>query len=129
MQGARRRGPATTRGAPRGGAGRRSLDPRSHARTGALRFRVVGPIRTLTVALLAASLLAAFTQPARADDSNATLPARADVGPMRHLWQSLNNCGPASVVMALSTFGIEADQEEARLALPGPGGPRRIGPR
>ena len=77
---------------------------------------------------MAASLLAAFPHAARADDSNATLPARADVGPMRHLWQSLNNCGPASVVMALSTFGIEADQEEARLALRGPDVRRGMGP-
>jgi hypothetical protein len=89
---------------------------------------VVGPIRTLTVALLAASLLAAFPYAARADDTSAALPARADVGPMRHLWQSLNNCGPASVVMALSTFGIDADQEEARLALRGPDVRRGMGP-
>jgi len=89
---------------------------------------VVGPIRALAVALLAASLLAAFPHVARADDTNATLPARADVGPMRHLWQTLNNCGPASVVMALSTLGIEADQEDARLALRGPDVRRGMGP-
>ena len=47
---------------------------------------------------------------------------------MRHLWQSLNNCGPASVVMALSLFGIEADQEVARLALRGPDLRRGMGP-
>src|SRR5207245_1535070 len=47
---------------------------------------------------------------------------------MRHLWQSLNNCGPASVVMALSTFGITADQETARLALRGPDVRRGMGP-
>jgi peptidase C39-like protein len=85
-------------------------------------------IRPLLAALLAAALLASFPQPARADEVNATLPAKADVGPMRHLWQSLNNCGPASVVMALSTFGIEADQEEARLALRGPDVRRGMGP-
>jgi hypothetical protein len=85
-------------------------------------------VRPLLVALLAASLLGSFPQAAGADDVNATLPAKADVGPMRHLWQSLNNCGPASVVMALSTFGIEADQEEARLALRGPDVRRGMGP-
>jgi Peptidase_C39 like family len=85
-------------------------------------------VRPILVALLAASLLGSFPQAARADDVNATLPAKADVGPMRHLWQSLNNCGPASVVMALSTFGIEADQEEARLALRGPDVRRGMGP-
>src|SRR4029077_12291111 len=85
-------------------------------------------VRPLLVALLAASLLGSVPQAARADEVSVTLPARADVGPMRHLWQSLNNCGPASVVMALSTFGIEADQEEARLALRGPDVRRGMGP-
>jgi hypothetical protein len=85
-------------------------------------------LRPLLVGLLAAALVGSFPQAARADDVTATLPAKADVGPMRHLWQSLNNCGPASVVMALSTFGIEADQEEARLALRGPDVRRGMGP-
>jgi tetratricopeptide (TPR) repeat protein len=57
----------------------------------------------------------------------ATLPA-ADLGDVRHLWQSLNNCGPASVVMALSSFGITADQEAARLALRGPDWRRGMSP-
>ena len=77
--------------------------------------------------VFAASLLAAFGGTARADDAT-TLPAKADVGEMRHLWQTLNNCGPASVVMALSTFGIDADQEEARLALRGADVRRGMGP-
>ena len=86
------------------------------------------PLRAVGAVLVAASLLAAFPQAARADDRTAPLPARADLGPMRHLWQSLNNCGPASVVMALSLFGIEADQEDARLALRGPDVRRGMGP-
>ena len=45
---------------------------------------------------------------------------KADVGPMRHIWQTWNNCGPASVVMALSNLGIDVTQEVARLALRGP---------
>ena len=77
---------------------------------------------------MAASLLVALPQAARADDRSAPLPAHADVGPMQHLWQTLNNCGPAAVVMALSTFGIEADQEVARLALRGPDVRRGMGP-
>ena len=84
-------------------------------------------LRALFAVLLAATLLVAVGPAARADDAN-TLPAKADVGPMRHLWQSLNNCGPASVVMALSTFGIDADQEEARLALRGSDVRRGMGP-
>jgi hypothetical protein len=55
------------------------------------------------------------------------LPA-ADLGDVRHLWQTLNNCGPASVVMALSTFGITADQDVARLALRGPDVRRGMSP-
>ena len=85
----------------------------------------MGYLRPLFAAVLAVSLLAAFPQDARAE---ATLPVKADVGPMRHLWQSLNNCGPAAVVMALSTFGIDADQEEARIALRGPDVRRGMGP-
>jgi len=65
--------------------------------------------------------------PAPAVVTKPTLAA-ASVGPMRHIWQSLNNCGPASVVMALSTLGIEADQEEARLALRGPDWRRGMSP-
>jgi hypothetical protein len=84
--------------------------------------------RTLLAALLATSMLASVPQVARADDTNTALPAKADVGPMRHLWQTLNNCGPASVVMALSTLGVDADQEEARLALRGTDVRRGMGP-
>jgi hypothetical protein len=47
---------------------------------------------------------------------------------MKHVWQSLNNCGPAAVVMALSTFGADVNQEVARLALRGPDVRRGMGP-
>lgn len=52
----------------------------------------------------------------------------ADLYPALHIWQSLNNCGPAAVVMALSTFGIGASQETARLALRGENVLRGMGP-
>ena len=55
-------------------------------------------------------------------------PAAAQFDEMRHIWQSLNNCGPAAVVMALSTFGIDESQEVARLALRGPDVRRGMGP-
>ncbi len=57
----------------------------------------------------------------------AALPA-LDTAGMAHVWQSLNNCGPAAVVMALSTFGITESQEEARLALRGTDPNRGMGP-
>lgn len=57
----------------------------------------------------------------------AALPA-IDTPNMGHVWQSLNNCGPAAVVMALSTFGINESQEAARLALRGENVARGMGP-
>lgn len=47
---------------------------------------------------------------------------------MKLVGQSLNNCGPASVVMLLSSLGIETDQETARLALRGTNWARGMGP-
>ena len=55
-------------------------------------------------------------------------PAAAVLDDMKHVWQSLNNCGPAAVVMALSTFGADVNQEVARLALRGPDVRRGMGP-
>ena len=57
----------------------------------------------------------------------AALPAM-DRPAMTHVWQTLNNCGPAAVVMALSTMGISESQEVARLALRGPDESRGMGP-
>jgi hypothetical protein len=59
-------------------------------------------------------------------------PASA-VMEMSHVWQSLNNCGPAAVVMALSTLGVDVSQETARLSLRGANiqsgmGPQRVDP-
>jgi len=93
-----------------------------------LAFVVMRLPTPVLVTLLAAVVLASVPQVARTDDTNTALPAKADVGPMRHLWQTLNNCGPASVVMALSTLGVDADQEEARLALRGTDVRRGMGP-
>ncbi len=52
---------------------------------------------------------------------------RADI-PVPHVWQSMNNCGPASVVMMLSSLGVRVSQEEARLALRGTNELRGMGP-
>ncbi|HEV8536084.1 MAG TPA: C39 family peptidase [Candidatus Limnocylindria bacterium] len=58
-------------------------------------------------------------------------PASAGFEEMKHVWQSLNNCGPAAVVMALSTLGVDVSQETARLPLRGTNvmsgmGPQRV---
>jgi hypothetical protein len=55
-------------------------------------------------------------------------PARAMFPSMKHVWQSLNNCGPAAVVMALSTLGVDVDQETARIPLRGADVRRGMGP-
>ena len=58
-------------------------------------------------------------------------PAAMAFDQMKHVWQSLNNCGPASVVMALSTMGVDVSQEFARVPLRGTNvasgmGPQRV---
>lgn len=94
-------------------------------------------LRPLAI-VLAAALTASATAPASAAErapaaaaapSIAVKPAepRASI-PVGHVAQSLNNCGPASVVMVLTTFGLEVSQEEARLALRGPDWRRGMGP-
>lgn len=83
---------------------------------------------------LATLVLALAATPARAAGPDGTLPTPKEapaafvIPEMRHVWQSLNNCGPAAVVMALSTFGVDASQETARLALRGPDVRRGMGP-
>lgn len=44
-------------------------------------------------------------------------PARATLAPIRHAYQTWNNCGPATVAMALSAFGEAGDQRDAALRL------------
>ncbi len=44
-------------------------------------------------------------------------PARYALTGLKHSWQTLNNCGPASVAAVLSYYGINVSQEEARQAL------------
>lgn len=75
--------------------------------------------------MLALLLTAALPAAALAEGGDSVVAVReagaaAAVGAMSHVWQTWNNCGPASVVMALSTLGVQASQEEARLALRGP---------
>lgn len=54
-----------------------------------------------------------------------TLKASLEVA---HIWQSLNNCGPASVVMILSHLSVQVDQESARVPLRGEDLNRGMGP-
>ena len=83
------------------------------------------------VAPPAALLSAVAPQPAAPAEVLPTpvaAPPRAVFEKMSHVWQTLNNCGPATVVMALSALGVSVDQETARLALRGPDVRRGMGP-
>ncbi len=79
-------------------------------------MRRAAPLLVLVVALASAPI-------AHGDESSTVAlrepGARAELATMDHVWQTWNNCGPASVVMALSTLGLDVPQEEARLALRG----------
>jgi hypothetical protein len=66
--------------------------------------------------------------PAEAGPMPKDAPAAVLVSDMKHVWQSLNNCGPAAVVMALSAMGVDVSQETARLALRGTDERRGMGP-
>src|SRR6476619_6582316 len=46
-----------------------------------------------------------------------TAPVRYSLGQLKFSVQTLNNCGPASVVSAMSYYGINVSQEEARKVL------------
>ncbi len=45
------------------------------------------------------------------------LPAQVNLTGLTHLWQTWNNCGPATLAMNLSYFGIKADQAAVAAAL------------
>jgi hypothetical protein len=83
----------------------------------------VAPAVAPVVAPVAPTVAAADALPTPKD-----APVAMVIPEMKHVWQSLNNCGPAAVVMALSTFGVDANQEVARLALRGPDVRRGMGP-
>lgn len=111
-----------------GAAGPRAAAPAHVDNSAAERAQLEA--RTAAVAAIAAqvavgSATSLMSEPAV--EVKAALPA-FDRPAMTHVWQSLNNCGPAAVVMALSTMGIHESQEVARLALRGPDQNRGMGP-
>jgi hypothetical protein len=111
---------------------------------GGIALRPVEPAQTTTVVDTApmdaaiasdtasASAASAISLPPRAPAEVLPTPAEAPASvvfpEMKHVWQSLNNCGPAAVVMALSHLGVDVDQETARLALRGTDVRRGMGP-
>ncbi len=49
--------------------------------------------------------------------ATATLPAGVNLSGVTHEYQQFNNCGPATLAMALSFWGWQGDQRDTRLAL------------
>ena len=111
-----------------GPAASRSAVPAAEVDTAAARAQLEA--RSADVSAIASRVAvgsAASLMSEPAVEVKAALPA-IDRPAMAHVWQSLNNCGPAAVVMALSTMGISESQEVARLALRGPDQSRGMGP-
>ena len=90
-----------------------------------MRLRALATVFGLALCVLLSSGTPALAAPGTTPKE---APSSYVISDMKHVWQSLNNCGPAAVVMALSTFGVDADQETARLALRGPDVRRGMGP-
>ena len=86
-------------------------------------------LRTLWLMPLLMVALLALARPAAADEIGdvpmaaapttpvRAIPSRYHIGQLKHSVQTLNNCGPASVVSALSYWGFDVSQEAARRAL------------
>lgn len=61
-------------------------------------------------------------------EPTAARPAAASVTGMRHEYQTWNNCGPATVSMALSAFGWQGDQRVAAAGLKPDPDDKNVGP-
>lgn len=88
------------------------------------RTRGLAWLLTLTAALLLMlSASPAWASPAYDQQSEGAevtpreAPARYFIGQFKHSVQTLNNCGPASVVSVLSYYGFDVSQEAARQVL------------
>ncbi|MBI3521778.1 MAG: C39 family peptidase [Chloroflexi bacterium] len=108
------------------GASSQAADASLPVSTGVTNATLPAIVEASTAILPVTPVATVSEAPAPQADYAAALPI-GDQG-MKHIWQSLNNCGPAAVVMALSTFGIDVDQETARIPLRGPDVRRGMGP-
>jgi tetratricopeptide (TPR) repeat protein len=70
-------------------------------------------VPTITPATISTTLPARRPAPTRAAASSAAdLPPAAQLSGVTHIWQTWNNCGPATLAMYLSFFGQKVKQEE-----------------
>ena len=87
------------------------------------RLRIVVVLALLVFGLSVLSVAAApapdpeVAAPAVNDVTPRPAPAAYFMGQLKHSVQTLNNCGPASVVSAMSFYDIDVSQEEARQVL------------
>ncbi len=94
-------------------------------------------MRGAAVAVVAVGIIAAGGAPAGAA-SHGTPPRRsvavapsgpaASVGDLAHIWQTYNNCGPASVAEVLSYWGVYRTQYQAQIVLRADNNPRGMWP-
>jgi predicted double-glycine peptidase len=93
--------------------------------------------RVLAVAfaagLLAASWLPTYAAMGAADadamaEAAAPTPPAASLGPLSHIVQTMNNCGPASVAEVLGYWGIHKSQAEVQAVLRADGNPGGMSP-
>src|SRR5690348_9940646 len=101
--------------------------------------RILRPIvrRSLTAAVLSGLLLLSAALPAYAaldasdpaqPPASATPPAKAALGPLEFISQTMNNCGPASVAEVLDFWGIHKSQGEVQAVLRADGNPNGMSP-
>ena len=88
-------------------------------------------------AVVAVGIIAAGAAPAGAASHGtpahrgiAVAPSRpaASVGYLTHIWQTYNNCGPASIAEVLSYWGVYRTQYQAQLVLRADNNPRGMWP-
>ena len=60
--------------------------------------------------------------------ANVTLPSRASLGPLIHITQTVNNCGPASVAEVLNYWGVVRTQGQVQSILRADGSPNGMLP-
>lgn len=65
---------------------------------------------------------------AAADAQTAALPAKASLGPLTFISQTLNNCGPSSVAEVLDYWGIHRTQGQVQTVLRADGNPFGMAP-
>lgn len=80
------------------------------------------PLATVGLLLSVLMLTPATAAPATTAPATTSRPASAYLPGLRHVAQTYNNCGPASIVSVLGYYGIQKSQDELRRILRPNGG-------